>query len=124
VLVLAKACGGDGDVATTSGGETSETATAPTSLDVVASDYVGRPVRDVRTELEGLGLRVEVVRSAGGGAVGTVKGVHPTGSVEAGSLVTLDAVAAQPGQDEGDDEDDDDKKKPGKGKGNGKGKDD
>ncbi len=52
-----------------------------------------------------------------------MKGVHPTGAVEAGSLVTLDAVAAQPGQDEGGDQDDD-KQKPGKGNGRGKGRDD
>ena len=35
-------------------------------------------------------------RTAGGGPVGTVKGVAPTGTVAAGSLVTLDVVAAAP----------------------------
>ena len=73
-------------------------ATAPTTVDVAERDYLGRPVADVRTELEGLGLTVDVQRTAGGGPVGTVKGVAPTGTVEAGSLVTLDVVAAAPDQ--------------------------
>jgi hypothetical protein len=75
-------------------------------------------VADVRTELEGLGLTVDVQRTAGGGPVGTVKGVAPTGTVEAGSLVTLDVVAATADQGPGADPDG----TKGKGKGGDKGK--
>ena len=99
LLLLVRACGSDPDqtVATTDR-PTSPEATAPTSVEVSEQDYLGRPVAAVRTELEGLGLTVEVQRTAGGGPVGTVKGVAPTGTVEAGSLVTLDVVAAAPDQ--------------------------
>jgi serine/threonine-protein kinase len=120
VLLLARACGSDPDqtVATTDR-PTSPEATAPTSVDVAVQDYLGRPVAEVRTELEGLGLTVDVQRTAGGGPVGTVKAVAPTGTVAAGSLVTLDVVAAEPDQGPGAD---DDKGAKGKGKGGDKGK--
>jgi hypothetical protein len=124
VLLLARACGSDPDqtVATTDR-PTSPDATAPTSVDVAAQDYLGRPVAEVRTDLEGLGLTVDVQRTAGGGPVGTVKGVAPTGTVAAGSLVTLDVVAAEPDQGPGDDvDDDDDDGAKGKGKGGDRGK--
>jgi len=116
VLLLARACGSDADgqVATTDR-PTSPEATAPTSVDVAEQDYLGRPVADVRTELEGLGLTVDVQRTAGGGPVGTVKAVAPTGTVAAGSLVTLDVVAAVPDRGPGADADSDGTK--GKGKG-------
>ena len=123
LLLVARACAPADEVGTsgsTSGSPTASEATAPTTVDVVASDYLGRPLADVRTELEGLGLQVDVRRTAGGGEIGTVKGVSPTGTVEAGSLVTLEAVAEaaprpdQPGKG--------DKDKPGKGNGNGRGK--
>jgi eukaryotic-like serine/threonine-protein kinase len=121
LLLVARACAPADEVGTTgskSGSPSSSEATAPTSVDVVASDYLGRPVPEVETELEGLGLQVDVQRTAGGGAVGTVKGVSPTGTVEAGSLVTLEAVAAAtpPPAEK------DPKGKPGKGNGHGKGK--
>ncbi len=127
LALLVRACGGDGtaSVATTEATDT----TAPASLDVVAADYVGRPVREARSELEGLGLRVGVERTAGGGTVGTVKGVAPTGTVTEGDSVTLTAVAApapppqtkqqkQPKQpkDSGKGKPDKGKKKKGKGK--------
>ena len=91
---------------------------APANIEVIAEDYVGRPVDDVRQELVDLGLRVDAARSPGGGTVGTVKDVAPTGTLAAGSTVTLGVVAAA--------EDDDHERGPGKGKGkgNGKGKDD
>ena len=122
VLLLARACGSDpdGTVATTDR-PTSTEATAPTTVDVVAQDYLGRTGADVRTELEGLGLTVDVQRTAGGGPVGTVKGVAPTGTVEAGSLVTLDVVAAEPDQGPGADQGGAEEK--GKGGDKGKGRD-
>jgi serine/threonine-protein kinase len=116
VLLLAvKACGSD---PTTSAGTPGDPATgngptAVSTVDVVASDYLGRPVADVRDELVGLGLQVEVRRSAGGGVVGTVKDVAPTGTVAAGTTIKLDVVAAPQQQP---------KKEPGKGKGKGRGK--
>ncbi|MBA2768140.1 MAG: hypothetical protein H0U35_03205, partial [Sporichthyaceae bacterium] len=94
------------------------------ALEIVAADYLGRPLDDVRAELEELGLRVDVVHTAGGGTVGTVKDVAPTGVVAADSVVRLTVVAAkedegsEAGEDREDREDDD---KPGKGKGKGRG---
>jgi tRNA A-37 threonylcarbamoyl transferase component Bud32 len=121
VLLLVRACGSDPDrTVSTADRPTSAEATAPTTVDVAEQDYLGRPVADVRTELEGLGLTVDVQRTAGGGPVGTVKGVAPTGTVEAGSLVTLDVVADTPDQGPGADGDGDGPK--GKGKGGDKGK--
>ena len=67
----------------------------------------------MRTDLVGLGLAVDVQRSAGGGVVGTVKAVAPTGSVTAGTTIRLDVVAAAPQPP---------KTKPGKAKGPGHGK--
>ena len=118
LLLLVRACGGDAQTVGTT--EESPTASAPTSVEVVAEDYLGRPVEEVRQELVDLGLRVEAVRSPGGGTVGTVKDVSPTGALEEGSTVALGVVAAPP-EDSDDDESDRGK---GKGKGNGKGRDD
>jgi serine/threonine-protein kinase len=81
-------------------------------VDVAARDYLGRPEADVRADLVGLGLAVDVQRSAGGGVVGTVKAVAPTGSVTAGTTIRLEVVAAAPPP----------KEKPGKGKGDKHGK--
>jgi tRNA A-37 threonylcarbamoyl transferase component Bud32 len=120
LLLVVRACGPADEVGTTSSttdSPASSEATAPTTVEVVAGDYLGRPVADVRTELEGLGLQVDVQRTAGGGEIGTVKGVRPTGTVEAGSLVTLEAVAEAPHEP-----DEDGKGKSGKGNGHGKGK--
>jgi eukaryotic-like serine/threonine-protein kinase len=115
LLVALKACGSDPTRTTGApGAETTGTGpTAVTSVDVVARDYLGRPVAEVRDELVGLGLRVDARRSAGGGVVGTVKDVTPTGTVEAGTTITLDVVAAAPEREH---------TKPGKGKGHGRGK--
>lgn len=110
VLVVAKACAGAGS------DEAAPAAADVTTVQVVADDYLGMPVRDARSALEDLGLRVDAVRTAGGGKVGTVKAVDPTGSVEKGALVTLEAVAT-PAPTQADTTD----KKPGKGKSKGKG---
>jgi len=120
LLVVLKACGSGEEVGTTggpgNGSPTSSEATAPTTVDVAAADYLGRPAADARTDLEGLGLRVDVQRTAGGGEIGTVKGVSPTGTVDAGGLVTLEVVAEAPPAPE----EKDGKDKPGKGDGHGK----
>jgi hypothetical protein len=132
LLLLVRACGSEPDsVATVGGGAaTKDSASAPATVDVVARDYLGRPEPEVRAELGGLGLRVESAWSGGGGEVGTVKGVSPTGAVEAGSLVTLAAVA-QPRDEDADEDDEDEDRGAGpkghskdKARGHGKGKDD
>lgn len=123
LLLVARACGSEPEERGVADGE-SPAATAPTTVEVVAADFIGRPVAEAREELKGLGLRVEVVHEAGGGTVGTVKAVAPEGTLAAGDLVTLTAVAAppevqeEPGGGKGSDGG------PGKGKGsdNGKGK--
>jgi serine/threonine-protein kinase len=121
LLVRAWATGGDDGTVATTDRPTSAEATAPSTVDVAAQDYLGRPVADVRADLEGLGLTVDVERTAGGGPVGTVKGVAPTGTVEAGSLVTLEVVAAAPDQQPGAGGNDvDGTKEKGKGKGHDK----
>lgn len=127
LALLVRACGGGDSTAPVATTESTGT-TAPASVQVVAVDYLGRPLSEARSELKGLGLRVGVERTAGGGTVGTVKGVAPTGTVAEGDKVTLTAVAApspapapattQPkdsGKGGG-------KGKPGKGKKKGKGK--
>jgi serine/threonine-protein kinase len=112
VLLVVRACGSD--LASTAGtpGESASDAgpTAAATVDVVARDYLGRPAADVRADLVGLGLAAVVHRSAGGGDVGTVKAVAPTGTVTAGTTIGLEVVAAAPQPP---------KTKPGKGKGHG-----
>jgi eukaryotic-like serine/threonine-protein kinase len=99
VLLVARACTADPTNARAPrSGATSTGSTAPSTLDIVRRDYLGRPQQDVVTDLTGLGLRVRPVLSEGGGVVGTVKDVSPTGSVPAGATVTVTVVSApQPG---------------------------
>jgi len=95
VLLVARACTADPtNTRAPRNGETSTGSASPSTLDIVRSDYLGRPQQDVVTELTGLGLKVRPVLSEGGGVVGTVKDVSPTGSVPAGSTVTVTVVSA------------------------------
>jgi hypothetical protein len=95
VLLVARACTADPTNARAPrNGATSTGSAAPTTLDIVRRDYLGRPQQDVVTELTGLGLTVQPVLSEGGGVVGTVKDVSPTGSVPAGTTVTVTVVSA------------------------------
>jgi serine/threonine-protein kinase len=125
VLLVARSCGGGGGPSSTSTtpgsgtSATSDSSTARHTIDVAARDYLGRPVADVRSELVSLGLKTQVTRSEGGGVVGTVKNVSPTGTVDAGTTIALDVVdapaaAPAPGKH--------DKPKPGKGPGPKKGR--
>ena len=95
LLLLMKACGGGDTTGTTA--DTGDTASsgpsATTQVDVAADDYLGRPVAEAQADLVGLGLRVTVVRSEGGGVVGTVKDVTPTGTVAEGTAIELQVVA-------------------------------
>jgi serine/threonine-protein kinase len=95
VLLVARACTSDPTHARTPrSGATSTGSARPSTLDIVRRDYLGRPQQDVVTELTGLGLKVQPVLSEGGGVVGTVKDVSPTGSVPAGTIVTVTVVSA------------------------------
>jgi serine/threonine-protein kinase len=95
VLLVARACTADPtNTRAPRNGATSTGSAEPSTLDIVRRDYLGRPQQDVVTELTGLGLNVRTVPSEGGGVVGTVKDVSPTGSVPAGSTVTITVVSA------------------------------
>ena len=101
LLVVARACTGDptpsgqarAGAASGAGDAGSGDAAAVGTIEVVASDYTGRPGAQVRSDLTDLGLRVRVASSAGGGDVGTVKAVTPQGALAAGSRVTIQVVA-------------------------------
>jgi serine/threonine-protein kinase len=95
VLLAARACAGDSTGASERAAATtaSSRAATPAAVQVAKRAYLGRPVEDVRAELRGLGLGVTVTRSEGGGVVGTVKDVRPTGTVQAGTTVRLTVVA-------------------------------
>lgn len=120
LLLAVRACAAGEPAANSPAHVTATGPTAPSTVQVVARDYLGRPVRDARSELRGLGLQVSVSSSEGGGVVGTVKHVSPTGTLRAGTTVTLQAVAAPsspPGESRGREKQD----KPGKGHGRTKG---
>jgi hypothetical protein len=112
VILTVRACGADltSTAGTPGTSDSGAGRTAARTVAVAAPDYLGRTVADVRADLTGLGLAVAVRRSAGGGVVGTVKAVAPTGSVAAGTTIRLEVVAAAPQPP---------KAKPGKGKGHG-----
>jgi serine/threonine-protein kinase len=74
---------------------TSPTTTSPDGVIVVESDYLGRDVKAVSSELRALGLRVEVRRVRVGrlrAPDGTVVQVGPTGLLVSGSTVTVVAA--------------------------------
>jgi serine/threonine-protein kinase len=121
---------------------TSTAPSTPAGVEVVAADLVGRPVDDVRAELEALGLTVQLAPvTTAEDPGGQVLAVEPAGQVPAGATVTVSyAVAPEPapeptptddggdegeGEDDGEDEDEDKKKKkedrPGRGNGRGNG---
>jgi serine/threonine protein kinase len=121
VILVARSCGSGEPTSTTPGGgasASSDASTAPHTVDVAARDYLGRPVADVRSELVSLGLKVQVTQSDGGGVVGTVKNVSPTGTVDAGTTINLDVVDSPPAPPAPGKHD----KKPGKGPGPKKGR--
>jgi serine/threonine-protein kinase len=115
--------------------QTTEPATeAPAPIDLVAADYVGRPVADVQAELTGLGLvpRLQPVQTADV-AEGEVTALDPLQSLLPGSTVTISHAVAPPppppapapetpAQEADEDEDDDDRDRDGNGNGNGNGR--
>ena len=96
LLLLMKSCGGDDTAGTTAGTDqgASSSPSAAAQVDVAKADYLGRPEAEVRADLVALGLQVTVVPSEGGGVVGTVKDVTPTGTVDEGTAIELQVVAA------------------------------
>jgi serine/threonine-protein kinase len=72
--------------------------TAPTTVQVSAASYVGKPVDAVRTALRDLGLRTRVVTvdNPGGRRAGTVAALDPTGQVRVSATVTLQVWGAAP----------------------------
>ena len=119
LLVVGRSLADDSGPA--AGPESAQDPTPAQRISVLAKDLVGRPVHEVRAELRNLGLRVRVRSTEGGGPVGTVKKVDPTGSLRADTMVTLTAVA-QPTGDDGDKHDEDKDRDEDRGKGKGKGR--
>ena len=133
VLVLGAVAGGvlGGNPAadTTTAPTTEPTTQAPPPIDLVASDYVGRPVADVQAELTRLGLvpQLQGVQTADV-PEGQVTAVEPLTGLTAGSPVTVAHAVPPPpppatrqtGNDEADDEESGNGDGNGKGNGNGK----
>ncbi|MDQ1616816.1 MAG: eukaryotic-like serine/threonine-protein kinase [Actinomycetota bacterium] len=115
VILLVRACGSAATSAPPSPDSTRPTSSSSGThqVRVVASDYLGRPADQVTKELKAKGLAVAITHDPGGGTVGTVKAVSPTGRVDQGSTVTL-TVVSEPQPSGG-------HKTKGHGKGHGKG---
>jgi serine/threonine-protein kinase len=62
-------------------------------VSVNPADYVGRPYNDVASALMQLGLTPSPTSVATTGEPGTVAGVDPAGTVQAGSTVTVQVVS-------------------------------
>lgn len=68
--------------------EPSETETVAT-VEITASDYVGRGLEEVTAELEELGFTVEAEERDDSEPYGTVIALNPTGEVEEGETITV-----------------------------------
>jgi serine/threonine-protein kinase len=75
--------------------------TAAAMVQVSPGELKGQPVDSVRRELQQLGLTVRVERRPSGQDPGTVLSVNPSGSVPAGSTITLTVAAPHHGHDNG-----------------------
>jgi eukaryotic-like serine/threonine-protein kinase len=75
--------------------------TAAATVEVSPGALKGQPVDEVRSELQQLGLTVRVERRPSGQDPGTVLSVHPSGSVPAGSTITLTVAAPHHGHGNG-----------------------
>jgi hypothetical protein len=76
-------------------------ATAAATVQVSPGEVKGQPVDTVRRQLQQLGLTVRVERRPSGQDPGTVLSVHPSGSVPAGSVITLTVAAPHHGHGNG-----------------------
>jgi serine/threonine-protein kinase len=100
VVVVLRASGQSSADPGTSGETTAPTTpttpTTPAMVDVVAEDFVGRPVRDVQAELVGRGLQVSVVPlEIAEVPPGQVMSVEPVGALAPDTVVTV-AYAVPP----------------------------
>jgi serine/threonine-protein kinase len=73
----------------------------PPQVQVDLADWQGQKYADVRTALEGRGLRVTDRRVVGPGTPGTVTDVTPQGLVPVGESVVVTVVGAAPGASAG-----------------------
>jgi serine/threonine-protein kinase len=74
---------------------TSTAPAPPSTVTVVADDYVGRPVEEVQAELAALQLQVAVAPETTEDAPeGTVTAVEPSGELSIGSTVTVSYAVA------------------------------
>jgi eukaryotic-like serine/threonine-protein kinase len=133
VAVAVGLLGGDpaGPAAGTTTGQTAEpaarttaerTAETPPTIDLVAADYVGRPVADVQAELTALGLvpQLQPVQTADV-PEGQVVAVDPLTGLLAGSPVTVSHAVAPPAPPQSSSADEGNGKGNKGNKGNGKG---
>jgi len=71
---------------------------SPATVNVNAAALLGHPAWAVRERLAALGLHPHVVRSSSSGQPpGTVTSVQPSGRVAEGSIITVTAAVAPPG---------------------------
>lgn len=80
---------------------TEETSEGPASVEIDPSDYVGRNIDDVASELENLGLSVDrnEIENDGSEVEGTVDDVRWSGELVEGSTVTVDYFGPAPEPD-------------------------
>jgi serine/threonine-protein kinase len=98
------------------------TATTPPAVEVVAADFLGRPVEQVRAELTALGLQVQLTAvTTADVPPGQVVGVAPDGSLAPGAVVSVSHAVAPPREGNGNGNADDKGNGPGNGPGDGPG---
>ena len=73
---------------------TLEVSTGPRSVTIDATDYLGRPVADVQSELTDENLTVVLLSLPSESTAGTVIAVQPTGTVQEGATVTVTVAAS------------------------------
>ena len=73
---------------------------APETVDVNRDDFIGKPVGEVEATLQerGLKTRTEEKDNPGGEKAGTVADLDPTGTLDKGSLVTIQAWGDPPAE--------------------------
>jgi len=101
-VLLASTLNRSGSQATTAPPPAAPSATtAAATAEVSPGELKGQPVDEVRSQLQQLGLTVRVERRPSGQDPGTVLSVHPSGSVPAGSTITLTVAAPRHGHGNG-----------------------
>jgi serine/threonine-protein kinase len=126
VVVLVVRANGESSAGAGDPAETTAPATAAT-VDLVAADLVGRPVRDVQAELVARGLQVSIVPvETGEVPAGLVTSVDPVGGLAVEAVVTVTYAVPPvvvPAPDQSDDQGNSGNTGNGNGNGNGGGND-